>query len=183
MRKIVYSVVMSLDGYVAGPNGEADWIVVDPEIDFVAMMARFDTLVMGRRTFEAAQAGMGATMPGVTTIVVSRTLRQQDHPDVEIIGDDVGEALSRLKEKPGKDIWLFGGGILFRSLLDIGLVDTIEVGIIPVLLGGGIPLLPARSERTTLRLVSSKRYKTTGTLALEYAIQSFSHKKAQKGFR
>jgi dihydrofolate reductase len=173
MRKIVYSVVMSLDGYVAGPNGEADWIVVDPEIDFVALMARFDTLVMGRRTFEAAQAmGGGPSMPGVTTIVVSRTLRRQDYPDVTIISDDVGGAVSRLREGSGKDIWLFGGGILFRSLLDLGLVDTIEVGIIPVLLGGGIPLLPARSERTTLRLLSSKQYKTTGTLALEYAIQS-----------
>jgi len=173
MRKIVYAVVMSLDGYVAGPNGEADWIVADPEIDFVALMARFDTLVMGRRTFEAAQAmGGGPSMPGVTTVVVSRTLRQQDYPDVMIVSDDVAGAVSRLKEGSGKDIWLFGGGILFRSLLDLGLVDTIEVGIIPVLLGGGIPLLPARSERTTLRLVSSKQYKTTGILALEYAIQS-----------
>jgi dihydrofolate reductase len=79
--------------------------------------------------------------------------------------------LSRLRAGPGKDIWLFGGGTLFRSLLDLGLVDTIEVGVIPVLLGGGIPLLPTRSQRTALRLVSSKTYKATGTLALEYVVQ------------
>jgi dihydrofolate reductase len=172
MRKIVYSVAMSLDGYLAGPNGEADWIVMDPEIDFTGMMARFDTILMGRRTFKAAQAlGDGPPMPGVATVVVSRTLRQEDHPGLTIIAEDVGGAVSRLRAGPGKDIWLFGGGSLFRSLLDLGLVDTIEVGVIPVLLGGGIPLLPPRSQRTTLRLVSSKAYKATGTVGLEYAVQ------------
>lgn len=172
MRKIVYSVAMSLDGYLAGPNGEADWIVMDPEIDFTGMMARFDTILMGRRTFEAAQAmGRGAPMPGFTSVVVSRTLRPEDHPGLTIIAEDVGDAISRMRAGAGKDIWLFGGGTLFRDLLDLGLVDTIEVGVIPVLLGGGIPLLPARSQRTTLRLVGSQVYKATGTLALEYAVQ------------
>jgi dihydrofolate reductase len=171
MRKIIYSVAMSLDGYVAGPKGEADWIVMDPEIDFMSMMSRFDTILMGRRTFEAAQGhGGGGAMPGVKSIVVSRTLRQQDHPGVTII-NDLATAISKLRSATGKDIWLFGGGSLFRSLLELGLVDTIEVAVIPVLLGGGIPLLPAESPRTTLKLVSSKTYKTTGTLALEYAFQ------------
>jgi dihydrofolate reductase len=171
MKKIIYSVAMSLDGYVAGPNGEADWILMDPEIDFGAMMARFDTILVGRRTFEAAQAYGGGAMPGVATVVVSQTLRQEDYPRLTIIAEDVGGAVSQLRAGSGKDIWLFGGGSLFRSLLDLGLVDTVEVGIIPILLGGGIPLLPARSERSALRLVNSEAYKTTGTVWLEYVVQ------------
>lgn len=172
MRKIVYSVAMSLDGYVAGPNGEADWIVVDPEFDFAGMMARFDTVLMGRRTFEAAQSmGGGGAMPGVSTIVVSQTLRQDDFPDLTVLSKDVGKTVGRLREGSGKDIWLFGGGVLFRSLLDLGLVDAIEVGVIPVLLGQGVPLLPERSDRTKLKLLKSRAYDATGTVGLEYAIE------------
>lgn len=169
MRQIVYSVAMSLDGFVAGPDGAADWIVMDPEIDFMALMGRFDTVLMGRRTFEAAQ-GQGGAMPGVTGVVVSRTLRPEDHPDVTVIGTDLGREVAALRARPGKDIWLFGGGGLFRSLLDLGLVDVVEVAVVPVLLGGGVPLLPERSRRAALRLVASRVYPTTGTVSLTYAV-------------
>ncbi|MDH3592493.1 MAG: dihydrofolate reductase family protein [Planctomycetota bacterium] len=88
------------------------------------------------------------------------------------MNDDVERAISRLREQPGKDIWLFGGGVLFRSLLDARLVDAVEVGAIPVLLGEGIPLLPPSGDPIRLRLTGSRVYEKTGTVLLEYADMS-----------
>ena len=169
MRQVRYGVAMSLDGYIAGPNGEADWIVMDPEVDFEAMFSRFDTLLMGRKTFAAVQAmgGGAGTMPGVRSVVISHTMRQADYPDVTIV-NDAEPFVAGLKAKPGKDIWLFGGGALFHSLLGAGLVDGIDVGVIPVLLGGGIPLLPAPAPRTSLVLRSHRIYEKSGIVGLEY---------------
>jgi dihydrofolate reductase len=170
MRRIRYAVAMSLDGYIAGPKDEADWIVVNPEIDFGALFQQFDTFLIGRRTFEMmARAGQAET-PGMKTVVFSRTLRQQDYPGVKVVAGKLEETVKALRAEPGKDIWLFGGGSLFRSLLDSGLVDTVEVAIVPVLLGGGIPLLPHPAKRTTLKLASHKVYKT-GVVSLEYTVQ------------
>jgi dihydrofolate reductase len=172
MRKVVYSVAMSLDGYVAGPNGEADWIPMDPEFDFSALFARFDTLLIGRKTYEQAKAmGGGPAMPGVTSIVASRTLKPEDCRGATLIGDGLIEHVRALRAESGKDIWLFGGGNLFRSLLDAGLVDEVGVAVVPVLLGGGITLL-SPGNRAKLRLTGSKCYNKTGTVALEYAVET-----------
>ena len=171
MRRIRYAVAVSLDGFIAGPNGDADWITSDPEIDFAALFEQFDTFLIGRGTFEKMVAAGNVETPGVKTYVFSRTLRQQDHPAVTIVSENAHEVVAGLRAQPGKDIWLFGGGLLFNSLLQAKLVDTVEVAIMPVLLGEGIPLLPPPTARTKLKLTNHKVYKKTGIVSLEYAIE------------
>ena len=170
-RRVRYAVAMSLDGFIAGPSGEFDWIIMDPEIDFKAIYNQFDTMVMGRRTFELVKgAGGGGSTKGMQVFVFSRTLRQKDHSGVTIV-DDPGRLMAELRAKPGKDVWLFGGGSLFRSFAELGLVDTVEVAVVPVLLAEGVPLLPPPAMRVTLKLTGHKLYAKTGTMSLEYAVQ------------
>lgn len=171
MRLVRFGVAMSLDGYIAGPKGEYDWIVMDPDFDFAAHMAQFDTFLIGRKTFEAIRR-MGSEAPpapGIQNIVFSRTLNPADYPDV-VVSDDAVAFVSELRTKPGKDISLFGGGELFRSLLGAGLVDRVEVAIVPALLGGGIPLLPVPAALTTLKLRKHRAYERSGTISLEYDV-------------
>jgi dihydrofolate reductase len=171
MRRVVYGCAMSLDGFIAGLNGEYDWIPRDPDVDFAALMARFDTFLIGRKTFEMMRrAGEAAPpTPGIQNIVCSRTLRPQDCPNATL-SDDAERMVADLKAKPGKDIALFGGGELFRGLLAASLVDEVSVSVIPVLLGGGIPLLPPPADRTKLRLKAHRVYEKTGTVRLDYDI-------------
>lgn len=169
MKRVRYCVAMSLDGYIAGPAGEADWIIMDPDIDFRALFEQFDTVLLGRRTFEAMVQGQTAEMPGMKTYVFSRTLRQGDYPNVTMVAEKSVHVLTALRTASGKDIWLFGGGLLFRSLVEAGVVDTVEVTVIPVLLGGGIPLLPPPAKQVSLKLTGHRAYET-GIVSLEYAL-------------
>src|SRR5829696_7459280 len=109
------------------------------------------------------------SMPGTQNVVFSRTVRPEDYLEV-LISDDAVTFVTELRAKPGKDIALFGGGELFRSLLGAGLVDALHFHVIPVLLGRGVPLLPPPADRARLRLKSHRLYEKTGTVGLQYDI-------------
>lgn len=146
---------MSLDGFIGGPNDDFDWIEMDPEMDFGAFLNQFDTVLMGKGTYLLTQKGPGAVMPGMTTYVCSRSLAAEEHPEVKVVDDAIATA-SELKSQDGKDIWLFGGGLLFRSLLDAKLVDTLELAVMPIALGSGIPLLAPGARSPKLELTKTK---------------------------
>jgi dihydrofolate reductase len=124
---------------------------------------------MGRKTYDVltAQGGDGA-MPGLDVVVFSRTLPAIARPGVRIVNDDPRGIVAALKAKPGRDIWLYGGGTLFRALLDAGLVDTVEVAVVPVLLGAGVPLIPPGA--TTTLVLADQKPLPSGIVALSYSV-------------
>lgn len=169
MKKIRYGVAMSLDGYIGAANGEYDWIVQDPEINFAEIWAQFDTFIMGRKTYEPAAARVGSMFQGKKTVVVSRTLRQADHPKLTIVSELTRDKIQNVRQESERDIWLFGGGELFRAMLAIGEVDMVEAAVIPVLLGGGVPFLPAPAAQTKLKLTGHRIY-GSGIAQLTYEV-------------
>jgi dihydrofolate reductase len=170
MRRIRYQVACSLDGYIADPSGGTGWIIDEPEIDFVKLYNQFDTLLMGRLTYEDILKS-GSGFWGKQVVVFSRTLQQEDHPEVTLVSDQIEQKITELRSQPGKDIWLFGGGELFQSLLDMDFVDTVEPAIIPVLVGGGRPFLPAPADQKRLKLLTHRVF-PSGIIWLEYTVQS-----------
>lgn len=169
MRELVYSVATSLDGFIAGPNGEYDWIIQDPTMDFGEIFRQFDTVVMGRRSYELIlREGRSPNEFGMKAFVASTTLNPAEHRNVTVVARDLNQTILELKHKSGKDIWLFGGGTIFRGLLDDGLVDRIEVSIIPVLLGGGIPIVPG-GRPWPLQFKDSRTF-PSGIVSLSYVV-------------
>lgn len=171
MRRLRYNVAMSLDGYIADSHDAFDWILNDDTVDFAGLFARVDTIILGRRTYDVVRAhGDPPWKPGTRVFVVSRTLAPESKGGVTVVsGDPVAIASSLRRESGDGEIWLFGGGQLFAELLDGNQVDAVEVTIVPVLLGGGIPMLASISKRTTLALTHSHVY-PSGMVALHYAV-------------
>jgi dihydrofolate reductase len=169
MRRIRYQVACSLDGFIAGPDDDFDWIPLEPSFDFEELYAQFDTLLMGRRTYEIVRA-TGEDFRGKEVVVASRTLQPEHHPTIEVVGDGLEQRIRELRSQAGGDIWLYGGGQLFVQLLSWDLVDTVEPAIIPILLGDGIRFLPSPAVRRRLTLVRHRAY-PSGMLLLEYEVR------------
>jgi len=171
MRRVRYRVAASLDGFIAGPNGEIDWIVPDPTVDFASVYANVDTVLLGRRTYELTLQPGAPPWPAEWRIYVcSRTLDTAPRPGVVVISDNVDAVVTALRAEAGRDIWLFGGGSLFASLLAADLVDDIELAVMPVLLGGGVPLVSPGVPRSRLTLMRSNA-SPSGVINLHYEVQ------------
>jgi dihydrofolate reductase len=119
MRSVLHHVAASVDGYIAGPRSELDWIVRDPTVDLAKVYEAVDTVLLGRRTYELTrQPGAPAWAHGWQICVFSRTMTPEKHPGVTVVRAEAGPRVAALRAAPGREIWLFGGGSLFRSLLE-----------------------------------------------------------------
>jgi len=164
MRKIILGLGISLDGYIARKNGAVDWLSMDWDYDWTAFFKTIDAVLMGRKSWEVALAmtpkNKRKSNPygSMETYVFSNTLLTSGVEGVEIVSGDLKEFVKNLKAKDGKNIWLSGGGDLAKSFLNENLVDEIHLGIMPHLLGSGLPLFLELEREIPLRLISCKTY-------------------------
>lgn len=167
MRKVILGVAVSLDGFIEGPNGEYDWCFTDQDYGLTDFMKRIDGIIMGRKSFDISTAYEGPNpWKDIRTYVFSRTLTQASG-NVEIVSGDVVKIVSALKEKPGKDLWLFGGAELTIAFVNAGLIDEYWLSVHPIILGSGKALFSNISERKKLSLKSHEVY-STGLISLCY---------------
>jgi dihydrofolate reductase len=175
MRIVTYEAASSLDGFIARPDGAVDWLLFTK--DAQAIMAeswqRIDTILMGRKIWEvaaAAHGGAGADGGSIGTFVFSRTLTSLSAKGATLVRDDAGEFVRDLKQRPGKDICVMGGGDFARSLLAAGVVDEIGLNVHPVLLGAGIPLFVDPQRQIDLELTECRRL-AGGCVLMRYQVR------------
>jgi dihydrofolate reductase len=171
MRKIILQVAVSLDGFIEGPNGEIDWCFTDQDYGMKDFFKQIDTLFMGRKTYELMLRMEDQSPPGFPKFkeYIFSTTIDKVRGDAVLIKDNVEEEVKKIKKEKGKDIWLFGGGNLTTSLMNLKLVDEVWLAVHPIILGGGKPLFDNRKERVGLKHLDTKTY-STGLVFLKYAI-------------
>jgi dihydrofolate reductase len=173
MRKLIYSMGVSLDGFIAGPNGEIDWSAPDEELHrFHNQQTReLGAHLLGRRLYEAMRywetADEQPSAPehelefariwkDTPKIVFSKTLEEVEG-NATLVRDGVAEEVARLKEQPGMDLAVGGAG-LASTVMKLGLIDEYRLFVSPVVLGGGTPYFPALDERINLELVETRTF-------------------------
>ena len=168
MRKVVLGLGISLDGYIARPDGSVDFLFMPKDYSMAEFFKTVDTSVMGRKTYEVGLAMAGDDFdPGMKAYVFSRTVPPGGRKKFTFVNETPAELIERLRKESGKDIWLMGGGELARDFLKADLVDEIYLGIVPVLIGEGIPLFPSGFPQREFELLENKSY-SRGLVALKY---------------
>ena len=175
-RKVVVHIATSADGYIARTDGDIEWLTSRPAPEgfygMNAFMRSIDTKLLGRKTYEVSLR-LGAKFDS-RTIVFSRHAPPAGAPSgVEFVNGAIGPFVSRLREQPGKDIWLMGGGEIIASFLDEQSVDEFVISVAPVFIGDGIPLIARRHRHVPLNLQSVERFQD-GVVQLHYRVRNHS---------
>lgn len=169
-RRVHLYIASSLDGYIAGPNESIDWLFTDADYGYTEFMAGIDTIMMGSKSYRLTLSFSDWPYPeGCQSIVFTRSEQKPD-PRFRFTSRSPREEVEELRAQPGGDIWLLGGGELVQSFLAEGLVDTLQLGLHPIVLGGGIPLFPSGTRHTDFRLVSSTPW-PSGLVMLNYEVK------------
>ena len=161
MRKVIYGGACSLDGFLAGPDGAIDWLHFSKDVQEVMTKswAAADTILFGRKTFEAAAGlgGGGGGSKGIKSYLFSRTLTKSPSTDIELVTADAGEFIRTLKQRPGKDMIVMSGGNFAASLFSAGVIDEVGLNIHPLLLGSGVPAFLDPGARVALELIECRQ--------------------------
>src|ERR1700680_2885812 len=169
MRRLVLGLGISLDGYIARLNGAVDFLFMPKDYSMASFFATIDTAIMGRKSLEAGlkMGGGSFNSGGLAIYVFSRSKPPGETKGLTFVNESPASFVGKLRKRPGKDIWLMGGGELARDFLKADLVDELYLGIIPVLLGEGIPLFPSGFPQRDFSLVENKTY-SKSMIALKY---------------
>lgn len=177
-RRIILDLAVTLDGLIEGKNGEVDWCIMDPDMGFTEFLNQIDTIIYGRKSYDlwgqytpkANDSGsdkeMWDTIHSKEKYVFSRTQKETDNRAI-YINDNVVEEVNKLKNKPGKDIWLYGGASLITTFINLGLVDEFRLSVHPVILGEGKPMFIDIKQRLNLKLVNQRTF-SSGVVQLIY---------------
>jgi dihydrofolate reductase len=169
MRKVVLGLGISIDGYIARRNGDVDFLFMPKDYSMAPFFATIDAAIMGRKTLDAGLRMSGGSLPKspYKYYVMSRSKPPGERDGVVFTNKSPAALVSQLQKRPGKNIWLMGGGELARDFLKADLVDELYLGIVPVLLGEGIPLFPSGFPQRDFALVENKTY-SRGLISLKY---------------
>lgn len=167
MRKIILFIATSLDGFIAGPNGEIDWLFDDGDYGYSHFYDSIDTTLMGNETYKQVLTFGDFPYKEKENFVFTRNEKLNDNQFNKYISADISGFVKNLKNKKGKDIWLIGGGQINSIILNEDLIDEMIISIHPVLLGNGIPIFSKNAKQKTFRLTNYKQY-TSGLTQVSY---------------